>query len=109
MKLPKSKAKCFVKVLFKLEEINLKKIDINNLSNASIKEYSKYKGEEEVLVFPFSCFEIVKVEDENDEKYGNYKIIHLNYLGKYGDAFREQLGDKFLNEIMNSKFSSELQ
>lgn len=96
------------KVFYIIEEIKLKNIDINNLSNASIKEFSKYKKEKEVIFFPFSCLEINEIKDIDSEKYGHYKEIHLKYLGKYGDAIKSQLGDKFLNEITNSNFAKEL-
>ena len=35
------------------------------VSNAYIKEFSQFPKEEEVLFFPFSSFEVVKIEDEN--------------------------------------------
>ena len=85
-----------------------KEIDINNLSNASIEEYSQIPAEKEVLVFPFSCFEITESKDINDKKYGVYKEIHLKYLGKYGNSIKAQLGDQFLNQITNSEFAKEL-
>lgn len=90
-----------------IEEITDKNVDINNLSNASIKEYSKISAEEEVIVFPFSCFEIIKTKDKK-EKDKNYKKIRLRYLGKYGDAIRTQLGNNFLNKITNSELAKEL-
>jgi len=40
------------------------------------------KKEEEILVFPFSCFEVNKINKvEDKEKKDNYYIIYLNYLG----------------------------
>ena len=94
-------------VMLVIEEITDKNVDINNLSNASIKEYSKISAEEEVIVFPFSCFEIIKTKDKK-EKDKNYKKIRLRYLGKYGDAIRTQLGNNFLNKITNSELAKEL-
>ena len=44
--------------------INENNIEEEFVSNAYIKEYSKFQ-KEEVLFFPFSSFEIEKIEDEN--------------------------------------------
>ena len=52
--------------------------------NASIKEYSYYKRESEILFFPFSSFEIKKAEKINEQEF----IITLNYLGKYQYLFQ---------------------
>ena len=67
----------FTKVIFKINKReNVLKEEL--FSNAYIKDFSKYKSEDEVLFFPYSCFEIVKIK----EKEGHAKIT-LNYLGKY--------------------------
>ena len=79
---------------------------MNTLSNASIRKCSRNPIEEEVIFFPFFCFEITQAKDKNNGK--PYKEIHLKYLGKYGDAIKTQLGDKFLNKIINSKLSKKL-
>ena len=39
------------------------------VSNAYIKDFSKFKDEDEVLFFPFSSFEVYKIE--NKENYVN--------------------------------------
>ena len=54
--------------------------------NASIKEYSYYKSESEILFFPFSSFEIKKAEKINEQEF----IITLNYLGKYQNLFQHE-------------------
>ena len=82
-------------------------LDLNSLSNTSISKYSKFPQEKEVLIFPFSCFEITGVKDNNNEL-GDYKEIYLKYLGKYGEDIQKQLGDKFLNKITKSDFALEL-
>ena len=91
---------------FIIEEITDKNLDMNCLSNASIKEYSNNSIEDEVLVFPLSCFEITQVIEKNNGK--NYKEIHLNYLGKYSEEIKKKYGDKFLNNIINSEYAREL-
>ena len=91
---------------FIIEEITDKNIARTCLSNASLKEYSKYAFEDEVLVFPFSCFEITKVLDKNNGK--NYKEIHLNYLGQYSEEIIKKYGDNFLDNITNSELAREL-
>ena len=84
-------------------------IDINAMNLSAFAE------EEEVLFLPLSCFEVVKIEDENF--FGNnIKIIRLRYLNKYKDIInknfenilKEQNNDKleqFINEGINSKYS----
>ena len=49
------------------------------LSNAYIKEVSKYEKEDEVLFFPFSSFGVTKI----DREFNNHVEITLEYLGKY--------------------------
>ena len=103
----KNEQKNLYDVFLVIEEITDKNVDLNNLSNATIKEYSKIPLEEEVIIFPFSCFEIIETIDKI--KNGkNYKEIHLRYLGKYGDAIRTQLGNNFLNKITNSELAEDL-
>ena len=94
-------------IFYIVDEISDNNLDLNYLSNTSISEYSKFPKEEEVLIFPFSCFEITKVKDKNNE-YGDYKEIYLKYLGRYGEEIKEHLGDKFLNKISKSDFAEEL-
>ena len=53
--------------------------------SAAIKQFSFYSDEEEILFFPFSCFEIKKIE----KSYNNLYIITLNYLGKYEKLFKK--------------------
>ena len=49
------------------------------LSNAYIKEFSRFPSEEEVLFFPFSSFEVTKINRE----FNDHVEITLEYLGKY--------------------------
>ena len=57
-------------------------LDKENATNAEIQEFSAIKGEKEILFFPYSCFEILKVE-ENKLGEKKYFEIYLSYLGKY--------------------------
>ena len=54
-----------------------------NISNVDIQNISAFGHEQEILFFPFSCFEITNVKPEKDEDSNNYYIINLVYLGKY--------------------------
>ena len=57
---------------------------------ASISEFSVFKNESEILVFPLSCFEIKEVIDRGGNKY----YINLDYLGQYEKLFEgEDLKD----------------
>ncbi len=72
---------------------------------ASIEKFSYYKDEEEVLVFPFSCFEIkdIKKIQENDYK------IYLGYLGKYKSFFEGKNLDELFREVpKDSYFTKEI-
>ena len=94
------------KVLLKINGINNKDIDLNAISNASIQQFSEFENEEEILFFPFSCFEVEDIKPK--QKDGYYHKIVLNYLGKYGNVIRSQLGDNFFEKIQMNKFSEEL-
>ena len=63
--------------------------------NASIKEYSFYKSESEILFFPFSSFEIKKAEKINENEF----IITLNYLGKYQNLFEGENPREILERV----------
>ena len=61
-------------------------IDTENATNADIQEFSFYNVEREILFFPYSTFEITKIEEKkmsNKDKEINYYEIILNYIGKY--------------------------
>ena len=102
------KAKKFIKpprqdttsLLFILENYNN---NIEGVSNADIKEFSKFPGEEEVLFFPFSSFEVEKIDNGSEEQ-KNYIKITLKYLGnnipniKY-NIFRDLPKNQFGKDI----------
>ena len=78
---------------------------INCPGCASIKKFSFIKSEEEILVFPFSCFEINRIEKiEEKEKKNSYYIIYLNYLGKYEKLFKGMNPEDLVEEIPESSF-----
>jgi surface protein len=68
----------------------------NTPSNVDIQQFSGF-NEKEILFFPFSCFEVNKIE-KNRDKYGEYNIIYLLYLGKYKEKIskKEKIGDSDL-------------
>ena len=67
-----------IPLLFILDNKN---IVIDGVSNAYLKEFSLLPNEEEVLFFPFSFFEIEKIEDKI-EGLRHYVIITLKYLSQ---------------------------
>ena len=69
-----------VRILYEFQKGD--KLDEENATNADIQNYSFYPNEKEILFFPFSCFEITKVETKSIENI-TYFIVNLNYLGKY--------------------------
>ena len=61
---------------------------INNFQSnakgcAAISQFSVFKEEEEILIFPLSCFEIKNIIDRGGNKY----FINLDYLGQYEQLF----------------------
>ena len=80
-----------------------------NITNADLQKFSFFPSEKEILIFPFTCFEIVKIEkiDEIEQKKIDY-IIYLKYLGNYSHFIEKNLGDNFFDKIQISKFSEEL-
>ena len=67
-------------VLYEIEEEN--EIDGKNASNTNVENISKYYSQKEILFFPFSSFEINRIE-ERIYKNEKYYHIYLSYLGKY--------------------------
>ena len=74
------------------------------ISNAYIKDFSKFKDEEEVLFFPFSSFEVYKIENKE-----NYVNIYLKYLGRYKSFIEENKPkDLIFQDIPISQFGREI-
>jgi hypothetical protein len=73
-----------------------------------MKEFSFYGGEEEVLFFPFSSFEVVKTEDViTDIK--KYVIIYLKYLGRYKKYIEEKKStETMLRDVPISQFGRDI-
>ena len=69
-------------VLYELKKGN--EFDNKNASNSNIQEFSIIPEEKEILFFPFSSFEIKKIEKINNQEF----IVILNYLGKYDSLFK---------------------
>ena len=90
-------------ILYIIEEIKDLK---NRISNASIEEYSNIPNEKEILVFPFTCFEIINIKEKNEEEI-DFEI-YLKYLGNYSQYIEEQLGQDFYDKIQISNFYEEL-
>ncbi len=76
----------------------------NLLTHSDIENISFYK-EKEVLFFPFSSFEINKIEDTQINGIKTF-IIYLNYLGKYETQLKNV---KDINQIIpNSSFKNDI-
>ena len=91
-------------ILYIIEKIQ----DRNNFNNKVLNVYINdffYCNEEEILVFPFTCFEIVDIEEIKEDKI-DYKI-KLKYLGNYFESEKNKLF-KYLDRIIPSKYSEEL-
>ena len=109
-----------IPVLFILEGLKEKEMEKNDffVSNLDLDNISEF-NESEVLALPFSCFEIISIEDEEMKSFGDtikYKKITLNYLSKYKTSLYKYIDgikekgkfEKFLKEVINSSFSYEI-
>ena len=77
--------------------------DIKNATNADLAEVSYYKKEQEILFFPFSIFEINKIEKKD-----TYYEITLNYLGKYRKLFNFNSNNEILCSLSNTEYVKDL-
>ena len=78
------------------------------VSNAYMGDFSEFAGEEEVLFFPFSSFEIVKIEDKVTST-KKYVIIYLKYLGRYKKYIEEKKStETMLRDIPISQFGRDI-
>ena len=91
-------------ILFIIEEIKDK--NKTHISNADIQSFSKMPQEKEIIVFPFTCFEILKIIKSSEDKI-DFEV-HLKYLENYSDFIEEKFGNNFFDKIQISKYSEEL-
>lgn len=56
--------KLLEKLRYKIYEIIDNDIDLNNVSNCNLRDFSYYNHENEILFFPFSCFEVINYEEK---------------------------------------------
>ena len=75
-----------------------------NATNADLKDISYFEEEREILLFPFSIYEISDVDKEE-----NYYIIYLNILGKYKQYFKYKKQSDLIEAIYQSKYVKMLQ
>ena len=90
-------------IMYIIHEIDNKETKIYN---ANIEEFSDFPNEKTVLIFPFSCFEIIDIKMINSDGI-NYEI-HLKYLGYYHEFIKNKKTADFLDKIQISTFSEEL-
>ena len=79
-------------------------LNYKSATNADLNGISYFGEEREILLFPFSVYEIGDVKNM-----GNYYEIYLNYLGKYKELFSFQNQTDLYNSIFQSKFVKELE
>ena len=73
-------------VLYELNTLEENEIENYNISNISLKDYSSFENEKEILFLPGSSFEIkdIQIIDEM-----NICKISLSYIGKFNKDFYE--------------------
>ena len=75
-----------------------------NETNADLSEISFFEDEKEILLFPFSIYEI-----SNIMKKQNYYIIYMNILGKYKKRYHLESQFDLIKSIIHSKYIRNLQ
>jgi len=74
------------------------------ISYASIKKYSFFPKEEEVLFFPYSSFAVKEIKDLR-----NHVLIYLEYLGKYKENIENHYSaHEIFDDIPNTEFEREI-
>ena len=96
----------FYSILYIIQEMNNIKEIKNQISNADIKDFSSKTGESEVLLFPFSCFQISDIKENNSDKI-DYEI-NLKYLGSYSKYIDQQIDRNYFDNLEMSIFAEEL-
>ena len=91
-----------IRVLYILESKSI--LDKKNATNADLDGISYFENEKEILLFPFSFYEISNIVKKN-----NYYEIYLSYLAKYKELFKINNQTLLYNTIFKSKFVKELQ
>ena len=96
-------------ILYIIEENKIIGNNGTNITNADLQKFSNFPSEKEILIFPFTCFEIVKIEkiDEINQKKIDYNI-YLNYLGNYSHYIEKNFGINFFDKIQILNYSEEL-
>ena len=108
-----------IPVLFEVEGIDEKE-QINDflVTNLDLDNITEYE-EEDVLFLPFSCFEIISINNEEINSFGKiikFKKINLSYIYKYKTSIHEYIQkieekekfEVFLKEVINSEFRNEI-
>ena len=117
------KAKNFLKSTAKNEDavtvlFIIKKLKKENffITNIDMENLSFFKDEKEVIVLPMTCFEIVRISEEEIFNEVRYRKIYLNYLDKYEDDINNKLKkfngeqiNEFFTNSMKSKFGQSIQ
>ena len=80
------------------------------VSNAYIKEFSYFGDlEDEVLFFPFSSFEVVKIKEDQVINKKRCVIIYLKYLGRYKKYIEEKKStETMLRDVPISQFGRDI-
>ena len=91
-----------IRVLYILKAEPL--LDKKNATNADLNGISCFKEEREILLFPFSFYEICGIEKKD-----NYYKIYLSYLAKYKDIFKVNNQTLLFNYVFKSKFVKEFE
>jgi hypothetical protein len=79
-------------------------LNYKNATNADLSGISYFENEKEILLFPFSVYEISTITKKD-----NYYEINLGYLEKYKEIFQFKSQTDLYNSIFKSNFIKELE
>jgi len=96
-----------ITILFILKGCKNSKYFVTNI-DIDIEKLTFFKEEKEVLVLPLTCFEIIKIGEEEIYKNVKFRKIHLQYLDKYHNKINSKINELSGNEEINEFFSKSM-
>ena len=88
--------------------LNVDSNDGDEISYAPMEEYSAISGEEEILFFPYSCFEVKEIR-EIDKLLFSYVEIKLGYIAKYKKNLESfYSNEENLDDVPNTEYEREI-
>ena len=85
------------KLIFFEIEAGDKDLDKMNATNTNFQQYSFYPNKKEILFFPYSCFGVSKIENEENNGFAKIKLIYLGVFNKQKTQLSKIEEKKWMN------------